>query len=392
MLLKITRWVRGYVDFCAYGKFPERFINLTSKNGIYIWNSKPNETGFSASMFLYDYKNIRTTTRKARLKTKVVKRNGLPFLVKKYQHRAGIFIGGVLGVLLLMILSNFIWTVDVTPTENISKDTIVDLLEENGLGVGTYKGNIDVQAIERNSILSCEKIGWMSINMTGNCISVKLIEKTPRPETPDEEIPCNIRASSDGVITEIKAKKGVTKVMKGSGVTRGEVLVSGIVESKLETLKYVHASAEVYADVNSEHEIKIYKNSQYHSLSENKTDRYICRFICFDFPCSLSFTTYDNYLYQYKKENLYINQKKLPITIITQTQNEILQSEKNIDIKQAKQIALEKAVLYEVFSKPDSVLKNRKISITEDENCFTAHINYCFNENIAQTSEFSVTD
>lgn len=392
MLLKLTRWVRGYVDFCAYGKFPERFINLTSKNGIYIWNSKPTETGFSASMFLYDYKNIRTTARKSKLKTKVTKRNGLPFLIRKYNYRIGLLIGSVIGFLLILVLSNFIWSVEVTPTENISESTVIELLEENGVGVGAYKGNIDVQAVERNSILSCDKIGWMSINMTGNCISVKLIEKIPKPETPDEEIPCNIRASADGVITQIKANKGVTKVLKGSGVAKGELLVSGIVESKLETLKYVRASAEVYADVNSEHEIKIPKSTVYNSISENKIDRHICRFICFEFPCTFNFNTYDDYLYQYQRENIYINQKKLPITIITQTQNEVIKKDETINKKQAEQIALDKAVLYEVFTKPDSVLKSRKIKITEDKNSFTAHVNYCFNENIAQTSEFSVTD
>lgn len=392
MLLKLTRWVRGYVDFCAYGKFPERFINLTSKNGIYIWNSKPTETGFSASMFLYDYKNIRTTARKSKLKTKVTKRNGLPFLIRKYNYRIGLLIGSVIGFLLILVLSNFIWSVEVTPTENISESTVIELLEENGVGVGTYKGNIDVQAVERNSILSCDKIGWMSINMTGNCISVKLIEKIPKPETPDEEIPCNIRASADGVITQIKANKGVTKVLKGSGVAKGELLVSGIVESKLETLKYVRASAEVYADVNSEHVIKIPKSTVYNSISENKTDRHICRFICFEFPCTLNFNNYDDYLYQYQRDNLYINQKKLPITIITQTQNEVIKKDETINKKQAEQIALDKAVLYEVFTKPDSVLKSRKIKITEEKNSFTAHVNYCFNENIAQTSEFSVTD
>lgn len=392
MLLKLTRWVRGYVDFCAYGKFPERFINLTSKNGIYIWNSKPTETGFSASMFLYDYKNIRTTARKSKLKTKVTKRNGLPFLIRKYNYRIGLLIGSVIGFLLILVLSNFIWSVEVTPTENISESTVIELLEENGVGVGAYKGNIDVQAVERNSILSCDKIGWMSINMTGNCISVKLIEKIPKPETPDEEIPCNIRASADGVITQIKANKGVTKVLKGSGVAKGELLVSGIVESKLETLKYVRASAEVYADVNSEHVIKIPKSTVYNSISENKTDRHICRFICFEFPCTLNFNNYDDYLYQYQRENLYINQKKLPITIITQTQNEVIKKDETINKKQAEQIALDKAVLYEVFTKPDSVLKSRKIKITEDKNSFTAHVTYCFNENIAQTSEFSVTD
>lgn len=37
--------------------------------------------------------------------------------------------------------------------------------------------------------------------------------------------------------------------MKGSGVVKGDLLVSGIVETKQETIEYVHASAEIMADV-----------------------------------------------------------------------------------------------------------------------------------------------
>ncbi len=34
MLLKIIRFLRGSVDFTASGKFPERFMNITAKNGV----------------------------------------------------------------------------------------------------------------------------------------------------------------------------------------------------------------------------------------------------------------------------------------------------------------------------------------------------------------------
>ena len=38
MLLKIIRFLRGSVDFTASGKFPERFMNITAKNGVNLWN------------------------------------------------------------------------------------------------------------------------------------------------------------------------------------------------------------------------------------------------------------------------------------------------------------------------------------------------------------------
>lgn len=49
-------------------------------------------------------------------------------------------------------------------------------------------------------------------------------------------------------------------------------------------------------------------------------------------------------------------------------------------------------MLYEVFEKQDSTLVSRKINIKKRNNNFDAEISYIFNENIAQTSELSVTD
>ena len=37
-MLKILRWLRGYVTFEAKGPFPERFLNLTLRADILLWD------------------------------------------------------------------------------------------------------------------------------------------------------------------------------------------------------------------------------------------------------------------------------------------------------------------------------------------------------------------
>ena len=53
MLVSIIRFFKGYVNFSASGKFPERFLNLTSHNGINLWNAVPCSGGLNASMWYY---------------------------------------------------------------------------------------------------------------------------------------------------------------------------------------------------------------------------------------------------------------------------------------------------------------------------------------------------
>lgn len=392
MLLRLIRWSKGYVDFSAKGKFPERFINLTTRNGINVWNLKPTENGLTASMQVYDYKNIHNIAHKSRLKMRVTGRHGLPFYAERYKSRAGLVIGAVMGIILISVLSKFIWYIDAPPTKSLSTSQILSALEDDNVRIGSYTAAIDTENTERKMILQNEQIGWISLNIMGSTVKVNIQEKTPKPDTPDYKTPCNIKAKNDGVITDIKASKGETKVLKGSGVVKGELLVSGIVETKQETIEYVHASAEIMADVIYKREYTLPESYDYFYITDNRTDRYMCSFLNFKFPCSLSFLSYDDSVYVFGREKLRLNNTDIPVELITESEVEVKKSEITLDRPTLEKKILAESVLYEVFEKQDSRLVSRKISTKSNGEDFIAEISYIFNENIAQTAEFSVTE
>ena len=392
MLVKIVRFLRGYVDFTVKGKFPERFLNLTARNGINIWNATPNENGLSATMSVFDYKNIRKIAHKARVVIKTTGKHGAPFILHKYRFRLGLPIGAVIGIIILLGLSNFVWFVNVNGEKTLSDTYIKEVLKENGIDVGVYKNNLNVQSIERNVILNIKEIGWMSINIIGSTISVEIKENVKKPELVDNTIPYNIKADCDGVITKIKANNGVTKVLEGSGVKKGDLLVSGIIETKQETIQYVHAQAEVYADVISEKEISIPINYKYHSLAQNRGDYYRCSILWLDTPCSINFQRGNNFIKEYRKSNLYINNVTLPISLSKCESIELNTNNCKVDKGMAEKIINNDILLYELFEKPDSVLISKKKEIKKDKNNYNCKISYVFNENIAKEVKFSVTE
>ena len=55
IVLKIMRWLKGYVDFTGKGTFPERFINVSTKLNIQMWDVKGGDKTLSGSMNLKDY-------------------------------------------------------------------------------------------------------------------------------------------------------------------------------------------------------------------------------------------------------------------------------------------------------------------------------------------------
>ena len=392
MMVSVIRFFRGYVDFNAEGKFPERFLNITSRNGVSMWNARPVKQGLEGSMYISDYRKIRSTAKKSKVKTKIITKHGLPFFVARYKNRIGLPIGAVLGVILLLVLSNFIWSVKITGAESVSTTKIAEVLYESGVKTGGYKNNLDVQKICRDTMLNIEEIGWMSINITGNIASVEIKEKAEKPEIKVNTNPSNVKARCDGVITEIKTTRGTTKTLVGSGVAQGDLLVSGITETKMNTLQYVHADAEVYANVFSNKELQMHKNFVYYSVGENKTERLRASFLWTEFPCSLSFKTYENSVFSEKKENLTFNNEILPAGIKTETETELVKSEVVLDKKSAEKSFKNLMLLYEVFEKSESRIVSRKTNLKEENNGYFYEINYVFNENIAENVDFNVTE
>lgn len=391
MLVNAVRFIKGYVSFEAHGKFPERFINLTARYGVNIWDAHPSKYGLSASMGISDYRKIRKIAKKSKIKTKIIQKHGLPFFAHKYKTRFGLLAGAAVGIVLLIVLSNFIWCVNITGTKQISPTYLEHILAENGVSVGAYKNNLDVESIERTTTLKIDDIGWMSINITGNIANVEIKEKYKKPEILDVQNSCNIKAAEDGVITKIKAYKGKTMVLRGSGVVKGDVLVSGIMDTKLNTIEYVHANAEVYADVISKREITLPLKYNYYSLTEKRNSRSRLSFLWLDFPCSLSFKTFGEYVPTVKSESLYCNNVVLPLKITTQTDHQLIKNSVNTNIQTVKKSALNDSMLYEVFKKPNAALKSRKISYKKGTQGFVCTFSYVFNENIAKSVDFKVT-
>lgn len=392
MLVQLIRFFRGYVDFTANGKFPERFLNITSRYGINLWNAKPSKHSINASMYISDYRKIRLAAKKSGVKTRINSKHGLPFFINKYKPRIGIPIGAAAGVILIIVLSNFIWSVSITGAQTVSETKIKQVLSENGVKTGGYKNNLDVQKIERDTMLEIDEIGWMSVNITGNIASIEIKEKAQKPKIDSSTTPCNIKAKCDGVITDIKSKKGNVQVKKGSGVAKGDLLVSGIIETKMNTLQYVRANAEVFADVVYKKESSIKSEYEYTFLGGEKTYRNRAFLLWLEFPCSISFSSYENSVFSESSQNVICNDTVLPLGIKTSTQSDLISIEKKLTKSEAEKIFMNDLLLYEAFEKPKSKVVSRKVTVNKTGDEYRCETDYIFNENIAYSEEFSVTD
>ena len=390
MLVSILRYIKGQVRFKATGSSPERLLNLAAARGIPLWDPQPVEGGIAAGMSARDYRRIRPLARRARVKTQVTERSGLPFFLRKCRGRSGLFAGAAAGMILLAVLSQFLWSYEIVGADHISEQAIRGVLAQNGIVPGVPKASLDVERVERGCLRKLDTLSWMSVNLQGCTACVEVREKDKKPEIMRLE-PANIKAARDGVITDIRVRQGFTQIKKGSGVVKGQLLVSGVNQTGQGGTRFVRADADILAEYTEEKTLDVPAAFDYYSLTENKTDRKRLKCFWLELPLSLSFNRYEHTACTFREEALTIGGRSVPVSVSTETSCELAPRTVRLSQKQAETVFRRHILLTELFCQPQTQVVKRLVTVKKTKAGYscTAICTNC--ENIAQTVEFSVT-
>ncbi len=309
-MIKLIRWLRGFVVFELRGKFPERFINVCVRLGVSLFDPLPCGDHITGAMLLCDYKNIRSIARKCGVTLRVKERYGLPFLLSEYRSRSGLLAGAAAFVAIVIVMQSFVWTVEIHGLDTVSAVDFRDTLKAAGVNVGAFKGSLDLQAIQRKVMQDVEEIGWMSINIIGTKAEVEVKEKDKKPEIQDANVPCNIKASTDGIVLSMNVKNGKAVVPVGSAVKKGQLLVSGVVENSLQNINYVQADAQITANTTREADFEVKLNGEYKAVADSAL-RHRFDFLWFSLPVTFD-PVNGEYSTRVVRERVILNNTEVP--------------------------------------------------------------------------------
>lgn len=175
---------------------------------------------------------------------------GIPKLLKRLRVRVGLVVGAVLAIALVVLSGLFVWDVQVSGNEKLTEGEVVEALRACGFGVGSYLPSLRVREIENRVLMASEDIGWISINTDGTVARVQIIEHVSGESgegTSSTKNPANLIALADGQIEYLELYRGNAVVTVGQAVTKGELLVSGLYDSKTGNFRYTHAAGRVMA-------------------------------------------------------------------------------------------------------------------------------------------------
>ncbi|MCL2637433.1 MAG: sporulation protein YqfD [Oscillospiraceae bacterium] len=280
--------MKSYIVVSAFGSYNEEFVNKLVKTNIKVWNIK-NKDGvifFNTSPFFY--KKIARAALGSGIRTRVEERHGAYFKLRPYKKRYGVFFGAASFLAIIVLMSNFVWDIKVHGNESVSAPQIMEVMEKHGITSGVNIHGYDSEKAELSLVLELDSLAWVNIERQGSRIHVNVSE---RLETDTNKIPvttpCNVVAVKTGIIVETEVYRGRLLVEPGSGVSRGNVIVSGVVDDGAGNIILSHASAKIIAECEDNAEFFVPFTSLERRNNRRRSENNFIVFLGHSFPLSV---------------------------------------------------------------------------------------------------------
>ena len=194
-------WVTGYVKASVPKENSERFINILPKHNIPIYKiySKSGRCYFEISK--NKYMLLRPLVEKTACYPKIHKKCGGYYIFMKLLKHTGMFLGIICFVVLLYILSLFLWQIEFSGNSVHTDEQLIRYINGRGIGFGSRVNQIDCTGLEAAIREEYNDISWVSVEIQGSRMIIRLREaEFNEIKTVQTDEITNIVASRDGVI------------------------------------------------------------------------------------------------------------------------------------------------------------------------------------------------
>ncbi|MCL2753040.1 MAG: sporulation protein YqfD [Defluviitaleaceae bacterium] len=250
MFIKIWYFFTGYVRIEIAGFSVERFISQATAKGVVFWNMQRNGAKFVAYITKKDFAHSKEISQKTGTKVEAAAVFGLPYILARLKKRLFLFLGGLAFAASMLLLTSFVWRIDIIGTDRLDDGEIITFLEQNGLTFGSFRRNIAYRDIESALILEFLDIAHVSLNITGTRATISIAESILVAETLDTSLPADIVAAKDAVIVYMATTAGQPLLRPGDVVAAGEVIVAGeLVLGSAEEGNLSHAHTHAVSEV-----------------------------------------------------------------------------------------------------------------------------------------------
>lgn len=340
----------GYVTVHVRGENPEYFFQACANTNIPVWDIKKQSNNYcTGKIFIMHIKRIKRIKQYANYEIKLTNQAGfISFLLQRWMRKE-LILSVVICSLLIFVLVNIVWKVEVTGVSTEIEMKINEQLTRYGLYEGAWSKSLtSLDIIQQDILHAIPELLYIGIQKKGTTYLVDGVEKLIVKEE-EKQAMQHLIAAKDGIIQKMFVKQGLPVVSVNDFVQAGDLLVSGVIgeetDENVESIQeLVVAEGDVYA--NTWYEVSVTSSLYLHQ--ERLTGEYIVRY-------GLKFNNVNIPLWNFKKQPfetsfseteaypIYLFKWEIPIQF---TQTKVFNEQSFIHartIEEAKEIAINHA-------------------------------------------------
>lgn len=227
--MKKSKFNIGNITLEISSLAPEKILNILWKKDIDIVEiKKTNITTIVLTISYINYKEIEEVVKKCKGKIKIIKKTGMIFFLERVQKEVTLILGGILFLMVIYILSTYIWGIKIETEENLAPYEVRKELSLIGIKPGIAKKYIDVYDIEKKLSSINDNILWIRARIEGSILRIVVKEKISPPKIKDSEMLGSCVALRYGEVKRIFIEAGSANVEVGDIVNEGDILIKGL--------------------------------------------------------------------------------------------------------------------------------------------------------------------
>ena len=169
---------------------------------------------------------------------------GLPVLLKLVRRWWMVTLMVILLGALTVFLQGRMLFLRVEGNGAVPKRLILERAEECGVYFGASVRALRSEQVKNHLLWALPELKWAGVNVSGCNAVITVAERMPGEEPP-EELPGDVVASVDAVVTEVFPRTGTVRSFPGNAVRAGDTLISGATDLGL-LVRSDRADGEVY--------------------------------------------------------------------------------------------------------------------------------------------------
>ncbi|MBA4493155.1 sporulation protein YqfD [Paenactinomyces guangxiensis] len=279
--------LKGKLELECYGPNLASFLNQTVQAGIWVENIHWVDEGkIKFTILVHDFFRLVALMRRNKIRMRIVRKAGVPFLVNRVKRRKAFLLGIILFFFLIFLMSSFVWKIQIVGTERIPEKHVRTLLQKEGVFFGQLKARLPESKQVQYYLLSrLPQASWVGFRIEGTRVIVTVVEKKGIESTPEAEDgygPVDLVSRKDALVYDMRVEQGNPLVEVNDMVKKGDVLVSGKygVPDDPESGTIVGAKGKVLGEVWYESEVvvpTVQKRKVYTGFREKATAVYLGR-------------------------------------------------------------------------------------------------------------------